>query len=130
MKGVLRSILVLTFAVLAGLSTSIKSDAAGRTIYDGDWNVEIVTVRGDCQQSLRYAVRIVDGRVRSGEDSYQLDGAVSPRGEIHVKVEEKGRSASGIGRLTHDAGHGQWHTSTNECAGHWTAARRGYGEIF
>ena len=57
--------------------------------------------------------------------SYQLDGAVSPRGEIHVKVEEKGRSASGIGRLTHDAGHGQWHTSTNECAGHWTAARRG-----
>jgi len=125
MRRFLRSMLILAFAALAAASASIDSDAASRTMYDGDWNVEIVTVRGDCQHSLRYAVHIVDGRVQSGEMSYQLDGAVSPAGAIHVKVEEKGRSASGIGKLTRDTGRGQWHTSTNECAGSWTAARRG-----
>ena len=124
MKCVLRSILVLAFAALVGANASIKSEAAGRTIYDGDWNVEIVTLHGDCQHSLRYAVRIVDGRVQSGEMTYQLNGAVSRGGEIHVKVEEKGRTASGSGKLTHDTGRGQWHTSTNECTGHWTAERR------
>jgi len=124
MKRVLHSILTLMFAVLTATTASVTSDAAGRTIYDGDWNVDIVTVRGDCQHSLRYAVRIVDGRVKSGEMSYQLDGAVTHGGGIHVTVQENGRSASGTGKLTHDAGRGQWHTSTNECAGHWTAVRR------
>jgi hypothetical protein len=124
MKYVLRSIFVLTFVALAATSASVKSDAAGQTIYDGEWNVDIVTVHGDCQHSLRYSIRIVDGRVHAGEITYQLGGSVKPDGEIHVTVEEKGRSASGTGKLTRDTGHGQWHTSTNQCAGQWTAARR------
>ena len=124
MKYVLRLILILTFAAFATTSTTVRSDAAGRTVFDGDWNVDIITVHGDCQHSLRYSVHIVDGQVKSGEMIYQLDGTVSPAGEIHVTVEEKGRSASGTGKLTRDAGRGQWHTSTKECAGHWIAARR------
>jgi hypothetical protein len=123
MKYVLRSIFVLTFAALAAVSVSIKSDAAGRTAYDGDWDVDIVTVHGDCQQTLRYSVRIAEGKVASNVVTYQLDGAVTPAGEIHVKVEEKGRSASGTGKLSHNSGRGLWHTSTNECTGHWTAER-------
>lgn len=123
MKHVLRSIFMLSFAALVASSASIKSDAAGRTVYDGDWDVDIVTVHGDCQHSLRYSLRIAEGKVHSSVITYQLDGTVTPAGEIHVIVEEKGRSASGTGKLTHDAGHGQWHTSTNECAGHWKAAR-------
>ena len=70
MKHVLRSIFVLTIVALAAMSASIKSDAAGRTIYDGEWSVDIVTVRGDCEHSLRYAVRIVGGKVHAGEISY------------------------------------------------------------
>ena len=124
MNHVLRSIFVLSFVTLAAVGSSVKSDAAGRTVYDGDWDVDIVTVHGDCQQSLRYSVRIAEGKVQSNEPSYQLDGAVTSAGEIHVKVEEKGRSASGTGKLTHNAGRGQWHTSTNECGGHWIAERR------
>ena len=123
MKYVLRSIFVLGFAALVASSASIKSDAAGRTAYDGDWDVDIITVHGDCQHSLRYSVRIAEGKVQSSVITYQLDGIVTPAGEIHVTVEEKGRSASGTGKLTHNAGHGQWHTSTNECTGHWIAAR-------
>jgi len=123
MKYVLRSIFMLSFAALAASSASIKSDAAGRTVYDGDWDVDIITVHGDCQHSLRYSVHIAEGKVQSSVITYQLDGTVTPAGEIHVTVEEKGRSASGTGKLSHDAGHGQWHTSTKECAGHWKAAR-------
>jgi|HubBroStandDraft_5_1064220.scaffolds.fasta_scaffold05169_5 hypothetical protein len=123
MKYVLRAIFVLAFAALAATSASVTSDAASRTAYDGDWDVDIITVHGDCQHSLRYSVRIAEGKVQSNVITYQMDGTVTPAGEIRVTVEEKGRSASGTGKLTHDAGHGQWHTSTNECAGHWTAER-------
>jgi len=124
MKCALRSIFVLTFVATAATSASGKSEAAGRTIYDGEWNVDIVTIHGDCEHTLRYSVRIVDGRVHAGEITYDLHGAVTPGGEIHVTVEEKGRFATGTGKLTRDSGHGQWHTSANQCAGHWTAARR------
>ncbi len=123
MKYVLRAIFVLAFAALAATSASVTSDAASRTAYDGDWDVDIITVHGDCQHSLRYSVRIAEGKVQSNVITYQMDGTVTPAGEIRETVEEKGRSASGTGKLTHDAGHGQWHTSTNECAGHWTAER-------
>ena len=123
MKYVLRVIVLLAFATLAATSASVKSDAASRTAYDGDWDVDIVTVHGDCQHTLRYSVRIAEGKVQSNVVTYQLDGTVTPAGEIHVTVEEKGRSATGTGKLTRDAGRGQWHTSTNECAGHWTAER-------
>jgi len=123
MKYVLRSIFVLAFAALAAAGVSVKSDAAGRTAYDGDWDVDIVTVHGDCQQTLRYSVRIAEGKVESNVVTYHLDGAVSPEGEIHVIVEEKGHSASGTGKLSHNAGHGLWHTSTHECTGHWKAER-------
>jgi hypothetical protein len=124
MKYVLRAIFVLAFATLAATGGSVKSDAASRTVYDGDWDVDIITVRGDCQHSLRYSVRIAEGKVQSSVVTYQLDGTVNPAGEIHVTVEEKGRSASGTGKLTHNAGQGLWHTSTNECGGHWKAERR------
>ncbi len=123
MKYVLRVIVLMAFATLAATSASVKSDAASRTAYDGDWDVDIVTVHGDCQHTLRYSVRIAEGKVQSNVVTYQLDGTVTPAGEIHVTVEEKGRSATGTGKLTRDAGRGQWHTSTNECAGHWTAER-------
>jgi len=124
MKYVLRSVFVLMVAAIAAMGASVKSEASGPTVYDGDWDVDIVTVHGDCQHSLRYSVRIAEGKVQSNVVTYQLDGTVNPAGEIHVKVEEKGRSASGTGKLTHNAGRGQWHTSTNECAGHWVAERR------
>jgi len=123
MKYVLRAIFVMAFAAFAATGASVQSGAAGRTAYDGDWDVDIITVHGDCQHSLRYTLRIAEGKVQSSVITYQLDGTVTPAGEIHVTVEEKGRSASGTGKLTHDSGHGQWHTSTHECTGHWKAAR-------
>jgi len=127
MKSVSRSILALTIASTT-IGASVPSNAAGRSIYDGQWSVEILTQRGDCDRSLRYSLRIIDGHVQADDQRYQVEGAVAPSGAIRVVVAEAGRSASGIGHLTRDRGRGQWRTSTNECAGEWVAARRSANE--
>jgi hypothetical protein len=127
MQNFLRSIFALTFVALLGASAGIPSAAARpNTVYDGVWSVMIYTRAGDCPQSLRYSVRIVGGRVLSDDQAYQVEGAVAPDGKTRVSVAEHDRSASGIGRLSGNQGQGQWRTSTGECAGSWTAARRQY----
>ena len=123
MKTFLSSIVAAAFIALLVVSTSVPSDAVAGGVYDGDWSVVINTLRGDCDRSLRYSVHIVNGRVESGEPSYQAAGKVTPDGEIRVMVAEAGRTASGTGRLAGNNGRGQWRTSTGECAGNWTAVR-------
>ena len=127
-KSILRSIFIAAVtAVLVG-GASVQSDAARLTMhannYDGEWSVVIYTLQGDCDQALRYSVRIVGGKVLAEDQSYQLAGAVAPNGSIRVVVAEGGRSASGYGRLVGNSGGGQWRTSTGQCAGQWTATRR------
>ena len=128
MKNVLRSILVATIAGLLVASASIPSDAARQAArtraFDGVWSVVIYTLYGDCDRSLRYSLRIADGRVLADEQSYQVAGLVAPNGIIRVVVAEGGRSASGVGKLSGNNGKGEWRTSTGQCAGQWTAVRR------
>jgi hypothetical protein len=124
MKNFLPATFAVAFAALLVAGTSAPSDAIAAGVYDGNWSVVINTIRGDCDRSLRYSVRIIDGRVVAGEQSYQAAGRVAPNGEIRVVVAEGGQSASGIGRLVGNSGRGEWHTSTGQCAGSWTAARR------
>lgn len=126
MKKFLRLIVVMTIAALPVAIVSLPADtlAAAPNAYDGEWSVVIYTLRGDCDRALRYSVRIVGGRVVSEDPSYQASGAVGARGAIRVTVAQGDRSASGSGRLTRDAGRGQWRTSTGQCAGQWTAERR------
>jgi hypothetical protein len=126
MRNLLRSIFAAGFAALLVSSVSVSSDAIARGAYDGNWSVVIHTVRGDCGASLRYAVRIVDNHVQSGDQGYQAAGRVAPNGDIHVVVAEGGQSASGSGRLAGNVGRGLWRTSTGQCSGNWTAERRDY----
>jgi hypothetical protein len=131
MRNFLRSSFVATLAILLLAAAGVRSDAAPRTAraYDGVWSVVIYTEVGDCDRSLRYSVRIADGQVQAGEQSYQISGAVTSRGDIRVMVAEAGRSASGVGRLAGNNGRGQWQTSSGQCAGQWTAVRRSSNEF-
>ena len=124
MSHFLRPIFAVAFTAFLVAGYSAPSDAATAGAYDGNWSVVINTLRGDCDRSLRYSVRIVNNQVVAGEQSYQAAGRVSPRGEIRVVVAEGGRTASGIGRLAGNNGRGEWRTSTGQCAGSWTAVRR------
>jgi hypothetical protein len=124
MKNFLRPIFATAFGALLITSASIPTDAIAAN-FDGSWSVVINTLRGDCGSSLRYGVRIVGGRVVSGDGSYSVGGAVAPSGAIRVTVAEGGRSASGYGRLVGNSGSGVWRTSAGECSGQWAASRSG-----
>jgi hypothetical protein len=127
MISTLRSISVAALTAALMTSTTVPSDAIAAArpgAFDGSWSVVINTLRGDCGSSLRYAVRIVGGRVQAEDQSYEVGGLVGPNGAIRVVVAEAGRSASGSGRLAGNNGSGLWRTSTGECSGQWTATRR------
>jgi hypothetical protein len=126
MSNFLRPIFATLFVASLVALPSVPSDAARRTnAFDGSWSVVIYTTSGDCDRSLRYSLQIIGGQIVSQQQNYQLAGAVAPNGAIRVTVAEAGRSASGSGRLVGNNGSGQWRTSTGQCAGQWTAVRRG-----
>lgn len=132
MSHFLRPIFALLFAVSMVASASLSSDAApaarqGGANFDGLWSVAIVTLQGSCDRSYRYPVRIVGTRVlqASADQSYRLYGAVSRSGAIRVIVVRGSQWADGRGRLTDGRGAGNWTTSGGQCAGQWTAVRRG-----
>jgi hypothetical protein len=126
MKAGWRSIFAMTIAGLLLLISDVPSDAARRVArgssYDGTWSVAIYTLRGDCG-SLRAALRIIGGRVYSGDGSYQAYGAVGAGGAIRVTVISGGQAASGSGRLSSNSRAGRWRTARGECFGTWSATR-------
>ena len=126
MKTGWRSIFAVTIVGVLLVITNVPSDAARRVArvssYDGTWSVAIYTLRGDCG-SLRAALRIIGGRVYSGDGSYQAYGAVGAGGAIRVTVISGGQAASGSGRLSSNSGAGRWRTSGGECFGTWSATR-------
>ena len=117
---------VTAAAIAAALVAAIPFTARAANSYDGAWTVTIYTQSGNCPSSLRYGVRVVRGRVFGDDQSYQVNGTVAANGVTRVIVSEQGQSASGIGRLSGNAGAGRWRTSTGQCAGQWTAERRTY----
>jgi hypothetical protein len=126
MKNGWRLIFAVTIAGLLLAVTDVPSDAARRagrgSSYDGTWSVAIYTQRGDCG-SLRAALRIIGGRVYSGDGTYQAYGAVGAGGAIRVTLIRGSQSASGSGRLSYSSGAGRWRTAGGECFGTWSASR-------
>jgi hypothetical protein len=113
-------------AAAAVLVAAIPFAARAASSFDGNWSVTIMTQTGNCPSSLRYSVRVAKGRVYGDDQSYDVNGSVAANGATRVTVAEQGQSASGTGRLSGNAGAGRWRTSTGECSGQWTAARRSY----
>jgi hypothetical protein len=125
MKNLSRLLLAPTIAaaLLLACTPTNAAHRGGGSAYDGTWSVAIYTLRGDCG-SVRVAARIVGSRVYSEDQSYQANGAVGANGVIRVAVAGAGRSASGSGRLSHNAGAGRWWSPRGECSGSWSASRR------
>ena len=125
MKHLSRLIIATTLAAVLLLACT-PTNAARRIVsspYDGTWSVAIYTLRGNCG-SVRVALQIIGGRVNSQDQSYQASGGVGANGVVRVGVAGFGRSASGSGRLSRNAGAGRWRSSRGECSGTWSASRR------
>jgi len=114
-------------AVMLAALAAVPADAATRkhrSPFDGLWSVLISTSRGSCG-SYRAAVQIIGGRVMPAGGDFNASGAVSANGHAAVMVSSALGSASGSGRLHGTQGAGRWSSAGGECAGGWSALRRG-----
>ncbi len=114
---------VLAFLFVAAL----PGHASAQRMFDGNWSVLIVTQRGDCDRAYRYGIAISGGRVIYEGGIVNFTGRVAANGAVNVRVTASNAAATGSGRLTRNAGEGRWsgRSGNSQCAGYWTAERRG-----
>jgi hypothetical protein len=111
-------------ALLAGAAIVTATTSYAGPRYDGLWSVLVVTEKGDCDPGYRYPIRIENGKLaNAGDNAFTITGAVAPTGAITVTVSAGGKSATGLGRIDANEGGGHW--TGGNCAGSWTAERRG-----
>jgi hypothetical protein len=118
-------LLAISLGSPAEARTSERS--MGRTAYDGNWSVLIVTNSGPCDRGYRYGLAIRGGRVfYEGSLAVNVAGQVSGNGFVTVRVSAGSQGATGTGRLSRDYGSGSWRGdgSAGSCSGTWTAERR------
>ena len=119
--------LVLAMSLGAPVEARTGERTVGRTGYDGNWSVLIVTNSGPCDRGYRYGLSIRGGRVfYQGSLAVNVDGQVSGNGFVRVRVSAGSQGATGVGRLSRDYGEGSWRGdgSAGSCSGTWTAERR------
>jgi hypothetical protein len=117
---------LLTFVLALGCA-ALSGPAFGRTVFDGDWSVLIVTHGGACDPAYRYGVQITNGTVANdGSSAAAVQGRVTPAGAVKVTVRLGNQSADGSGRLSSNRGGGVWQgqSMSGSCSGTWEAERR------
>lgn len=96
------------------------ASAGSQSLYDGLWNVTIVTKSGTCEPSARYPLTVTDGKVSApGAD---VSGSVGREGNVRVSI----RGAYANGQLSGNAGSGKWNSASAgmPCSGRWEASRQ------
>jgi hypothetical protein len=116
---------VATISTMAAATLSPTSAFAGRGAFDGNWSVQIATLRGACPSDVGFAVDVRDGVV-SAAGLLNVDGKVAANGVTRVRIASGNQSASGTGRLNGNSGSGKWQGVgwQGMCAGRWSANRR------
>ena len=115
---------IATISTAAVAALSPTSAFAARGAFDGNWSVQIATVRGSCPSGVGFAVDVRDGVVSAG-GLLSVSGNVTANGVTRVRITSGNQSASGTGRLSGNAGSGTWQGvgSQGACAGRWSATR-------
>jgi hypothetical protein len=118
---------LLLAAIFVGGTALGHDRALGRTAFDGNWSVLIVTDAGQCDRAYRYGLVIRDGRVLyEGDAAVTVAGNVTGNGNVKVRVSSGSQHADGSGRLSSENGRGKWSGvgSVGTCSGTWSAERR------
>jgi hypothetical protein len=111
-----------TLVAAAVLATAAKAGGA----FDGSWRVTIITQSGNCDPAYSYPVKVEGGRVSySGDGSFDISGRVGDAGAVSVAIARGDQKASASGKLSANAGSGQWSgkSSSAACSGRWEAVR-------
>jgi hypothetical protein len=96
--------------------------------HDGNWKVTIITQAGNCDAAYSYAVKVENGQIRYGGDgSFEISGTVAEAGEVKVAIGRGDQHANASGKLSDNAGAGQWSgkSASTACSGRWEALREG-----
>src|SRR3712207_2257608 len=94
----MRLIPVATAALAASLG--FAGEALAQRQFDGNWSVEVITERGECDKAYRYPVIVQNGRVRyGGPEAFQASGAVAASGAVQGAITYGGDRATIRGRL-------------------------------
>jgi hypothetical protein len=122
-------ILARLSVLIAGLAfaSTFAAAAPARTNFDGNWSVLIITESGRCDRAYRYGLAVRNGGVfYEGSLSVNVNGWVTNKGQVSVRVSAGSQGAEGTGRLFGNSGSGKWQGtgSSGDCSGTWTAERR------
>jgi hypothetical protein len=124
---VMRPTLSCGIVLLGALGIPAQSAKAQARQFDGNWSVEVVTERGNCDRAYRYAIIIENGRARyGGQEDFAVSGRVQPNGTVSGSISRGKDRANVSGRLAGRSGSGTWTTSgSRTCGGRWNAEKRG-----
>jgi hypothetical protein len=97
----------------------MTAPALAQTLYDGLWNVTVLTRTGSCEPSSQYPLMVKDGKISGSTD---VSGSVGPAGLVKVSI----RGAYANGQLNDRAGSGRWNGASGgiACSGRWEASRQ------
>ncbi|CAN5555827.1 hypothetical protein BH11PSE4_BH11PSE4_01700 [soil metagenome] len=112
----------------AGVAAAIALAGAAHAAasHDGNWKVTIITQAGNCDPAYSYPVKVSGGVVSySGDGSFEISGKVADAGTVSVSIARGDQHANATGKLTGDAGSGQWSgkSASTNCSGRWEATR-------
>lgn len=91
--------------------------------FDGRWSVLLVTETGACDV-YRLSVQVVNGRIVTAGEGPQVQGTVTSRGAVDLRVRYGDEAASATGEVLADVGRGRWNATSRKCAGRWQAEKR------
>jgi hypothetical protein len=115
------------FAAAAFAAVFMSGAAQAQTSgFDGNWSVEIITERGECDKAYRYAVAIQNGQARyAGPEGFDISGSVASNGAVSGSISRGQDRATVSGRLSGRIGSGTWTASgSRNCSGRWVADKR------
>ncbi len=117
------------FGVAAAASAAVfmlATPTLAQQKFDGNWSVEVLTEKGECDKAYRFPVIVQNSRARyGGSESFNVSGTIAGNGAINSSISYGGASANITGRLAGDSGTGTWTTSGSKvCSGRWNAEKR------
>lgn len=115
--------IALAAGVAAGAGAASAQTAGGS--HDGNWTVEVLTQKGNCDKAYRYPIVVQNGAIRyGGSEGFAASGSVTSAGGVKGSISRGEQRADVTGRISGTSGNGTWQTSTG-CSGVWNAEKRG-----
>lgn len=124
----MRAHLAIAAAFLAASLIADTPPIAAKPVgaFDGHWAVDVIVLRGDCQQGYSFPVRVEGGTIAyAGQFDIDATGRIGHDGRVIARFRLGAEALNASGRLMATSGSGVWRTSSQACFGRWEARKVG-----